>query len=149
MAHIYPVRIQAGFDWNEWIGLPYATGGRGPTVYDCWGLTRSVIVAGTGILLPEFSQGYENTDLEGDVPSFIQAQRECEHWQRIPIAEAQPFDAMLFRVGGRVNHIGPVIKKGLFLHISKASGSFPESYTGVKWHQRIVECYRATNVYTP
>jgi len=140
----YPAPIRADFDWNRWVGVPYQTWGRGPLAYDCWGLTRSVILAGLGIRLPAFAHGYTDTGLDGDVPPLIAGHLAAGgEWFPVTLAQARPLDILLFRVGGRVNHIGPVIQPGWFLNISRTRGSGPESYTRATWAHRIEACYRA------
>ncbi|MDH3282334.1 MAG: C40 family peptidase [Gammaproteobacteria bacterium] len=122
-----PAGFRAAFDWNAWVGLPYATVG------NCWEFLRPVLRAGLGAELPPF------------LDDVLGLRAEAEHlpgWQRIPVQEAQPFDVLVFTLSpNRPPHVGVVIRPGLFLHCLKDKPSSVDSYHRAFWRERVEEVY--------
>lgn len=120
---------------RDWIGLPHAPLGRGPA-YDCLGLFLALHKARFG------------RDLPDPRCTMLQAARERTADQMRPlfraVAEAQEGDALLFRVGGRLLHVGYALDGRDMLHMHHPEdGSLIECWTGTRWRGRLEGIYRA------
>lgn len=117
-------------DVSEYIGLPFEPGGRGPA-YDCYGLIRLVYAERLGIELPPHC-GYSEvmTDTTADMIAAGTAD-----WQ--PTDSPAPWDAVLFNVDGKANHIGLVIGPGMMLHAAPGKDAAIENYLRPYWSARI------------
>jgi len=130
-------------DINEFIGLPYREGARGPEAYDCYGVVMAVYRAGLGIELP---------DWYADAPGPQGASRaiaaamtdEATRRQSVKVEAAEDFDIAVVGSSLRPHHVG-VFMHGGVLHCSKAFGSvwqqmprFTALYPSVefyRWHR--------------
>lgn len=122
-------------DVSEYIGLPFEAGGRGPE-YDCYGLLRLVYAERLGIELPTHC-GY--SDVMTDTTADLIAAGAAD-W--VPVGEPKPWDAVLFNVDGRGNHIGLVVSPGYMLHAAPGKDASIESYQRPYWRARIEGFYR-------
>nr|WP_300312726.1 NlpC/P60 family protein [Halomonas sp.] len=122
-------------DVSEYIGLPFAPGGRGPR-YDCYGLLRLVYAERLSILLPEHA-GYSQT-LTPTTAAMIQAG--LVDWTEVP--EPAPWDAVLLLVDGQPHHIGLVVSPGWMLHTTRHKDACLEPFTSLYWRDRIEGFYR-------
>ena len=122
-------------DVSEYIGLPFQSGGRGPR-YDCYGLLRLVYTDRLAIEIPEHV-GYTDT-MTPVTAAMIQGG--LVDWRRV--ANPDPWDAVLFNVDGRPNHIGLVIAPGWMLHTTRQKDACVEQYTRPYWRSRIEGFYR-------
>ncbi|MDT8895490.1 NlpC/P60 family protein [Halomonas sp. I1] len=122
-------------DVSEYIGLPFAPGGRGPR-YDCWGIVRRVYADHLGIELP-LHTGYADT-LTDDTSRLMVAGR--ADWREV--ADPEPYDVVMFNVDGRPNHIGLVIGDGWMLHATRHKDACIERYRGIYSQDRIEGFYR-------
>lgn len=127
---------------NSWIqkyvGLPFETRGRGPTGYDCWGLVQYVYREELGILLPDYSDDYQD---EGDKNSISEVfAQERGKWTRVE--DPKPLDCVMFNIYGRPVHIGVVATAEFFLHSPENDLSRLERFGDRIWARRIEGFYR-------
>ncbi len=124
---------------NDFVGLPYREGARGPDAYDCYGLVAAVFRALRGVELPDWYQ---------DAPGPQGASRaiaaalcgEVSGGRSVKVEAPQNFDIAIVGSSSRPHHVG-VFMDGGVLHSSKAFGS--------TWHPltRFVALYPQTEFY--
>jgi len=121
--------------WStEWIGLPYAEFGRGPSSYDCLGLFMAVQREVFGVYLPFglVQLGDEENEAHAEFVST---------WRRLGRDEpAQEGDAVLMR-RGRGWHVGVAVDNHRMLH-ADCRASVIEPFRAGKWGSRLDGVYR-------
>lgn len=125
--------------WNQYVGIPYVTCGRDRAGVDCWGLVRLVLAEQFGQVLPSFDGAYAD-GRDVNAIEELGAQR-AEAWQRHD-GEPQPGDVVLFRVMGRLAHVGVAIGGGLFLHAREGHAVTIERLSAGSWKHRVEGFYR-------
>lgn len=123
-------------DVNRYIGAPFAEKGRGPA-YDCWGLVHAIYREQLGIDVPSYDDRYFRT-LDKNIPGILTA--ESKKWTRV--RWAQPGDVVLFRIKGRVRHVGIVTAPGRMIHTLAGCETCIERYDTPLWRPRIDGFYR-------
>lgn len=128
---------------DNFIGLPYREGARGPDAFDCYGLVAAIFKAMRGVELPDWYQ-----DAPGPLGASraISAALEGEtlggRSVRVDWPREFPADYDIAIVGSntRPHHVGVVVAGGV-LHASKAFGS--------AWHSlpRFLTFYPKTEFY--
>ena len=119
---------------DDWLGLPYAELGRGPA-YDCLGLFLTLQRVRLGRCLPDpgvtmLSAVRERT-AEALRPRFRR------------VAQAREGDALMFRVAGRLLHVGYALDNHDMLHIeTDGIGSAIERWRAIRWASRLEGIYR-------
>jgi predicted phage tail protein len=124
----------------QYIGIPYRERGRGRDGADCWGLVRLVYAEQLGHALPGFEERYTGSQ-DAAVPEMLA--RAKEGWARRK-SGAQPGDVVLFRVMGRLSHVGIVVAPGLFLHTREGYASVVERLDSGAWRHRVEGYYSYT-----
>lgn len=107
--------------WHRYIGLPFQDGGRGPHVFDCWGLVRDVYARELGVVLPSYGE-ISAHDLVR-VAREMSAGQDDGWWL---IGTPAPFDVCLMRAPrGRaaVVHVGVMVDGRRVLHIEAATAA--------------------------
>lgn len=122
---------------NDYIGIPYRTGGRTKDGLDCWGLVRLVHREQFGNDLPSFDGLYDAPDDERVVELIA---RNREGWARVDTP--QPGDVVVFRVWGGNQHVGVVTEPGKFLHVRIGRDAVVERLDGSIWVKRVEGVYR-------
>lgn len=128
-------------DIAQYIGIPYARGGRDTTrALDCWGLAIHFYENEFGITLPKYD--YINTSKESiDVSSEKLIETGC--YRNFKTVETSKLgDLALFRIGAHPIHIGIIIDSDNMLHTFDKAGSTVERFTGLKWKSRLVSFHR-------
>lgn len=122
-------------DVTGWIGLRYAEGGRGPEAYDCLGLYLALVRAWRGVTLP---------DPRCAVTEIGRWQVALgPHFQEIDRASVRLGDALLFRMGRGVLHVGFALGASDMLHIEQDSvGSCIASVDGAQWVNKLIGVHR-------
>lgn len=121
--------------WTDtWIGRPYVKLGRGPE-FDCLGLFLALQRERFGRVIPD------------PRCTMLQAARENTADQYRPLFEqvdyARDGDALLFRVQGRLLHVGFAVGARHMLHIENEAGSVLECWDSTRWRSRLEGIYRA------
>ena len=133
--------------WAEdLIGRPWVAGGRGPDVFDCWGLARWCWRERFGIEVPEIPVDAAN--LRAVLAGF-RDHPERQRWRRVERAPEQPRegDAVLMRQSRHPVHVGIWLNVdgGGVLHAARDIGVVfqpPVDLTAHGW--RIEGFYRFT-----
>lgn len=114
---------------NDWIGLPYAKQGRGPDAYDCPGLFLALQADRFGRVLPDprctMAEAVRQRTVDSYRPLFERVER------------PQDGDALLFRVGDRLLHVGFAVGPRHMLHIENEAGSVLECWDSTRWRARL------------
>lgn len=97
---------------TSYIGKEWKWGGRGPDVFDCWGLVRHVYAARYGVELGN----YLETDLKGFFREMNQQIQNADQWTQVD----KPFEGAAVAIGGTelYHHVGVYLEAdgGLILH---------------------------------
>lgn len=106
---------------NDYVGLPYREGGRGPDAFDCYGLIAAVYKAARGVSLPDW---YQAAPGHPAASRAISAALEGEVHGGRTFKVEQPEDLDIAIVGStlRPHHVGLWVSGGI-LHASKPFGS--------------------------
>lgn len=123
--------------WNAYIGIPYVLKGRNRTGVDCWGLARLVYEEQYSITLPSFDDTY-NTSSDENIEEIVARQK--EGWEEVK--EPAVGDVVLFKVLGRVQHIGVYIGNKMFLHAREGYSSCIERLDSGTWKHRFAGAWR-------
>jgi len=105
---------------SDYVGLPFAPFGRGPEVYDCWGLVRAVFADRIGVDLPMYDE--IGPDDRRRVAEAMTAGCGSGPWQ--PVDRPREFDVMVARRPGwrLAGHVGVMLGARDVLHVWKGSG---------------------------
>lgn len=128
---------------DDFVGLPYREGARGPDEYDCYGLVAAVFRAVRGVELPDW---YQPTPGQQGASRAISAALAGEvdggrsvrvNW---PDDLPEEWDIAIVGSADRPHHVGVCVAGGV-LHASKAFGS--------AWHSlsRFLTFYPRTEFY--
>jgi len=113
---------------DDWIGLPYAKGGRGPE-YDCVGLVLALYKARHGIDLPEPEARLIGDDIDADARGWERVEDVCEG------------DVLVFHGTGRL-HVGYALDGADMLHITEHGSSRVERWKRQAWTSRMIGAFR-------
>lgn len=146
---------------GRYIGLPFKERGRGPDVFDCWGLARFMRFEETGVLYPSYVECYEQFDdfTKADAAEHIGRVilANMDDWeiveqpnhdptkgevQPLNLAKHRPFDCLLIRMKGQPWHVATVVAPGIMVHIEEGHDSVWDRYDSFKWRNRILEIRR-------
>lgn len=127
----------------QYVGLPYAPGGRDRAGIDCWGLYALIMREQLGMELPPYEGP---TWGSGGSGRGIRAAAEeyARQFTAIEERDAQVGDAILLRTFGMPIHLGMVVGRGLMLHAEEYQNSVIARYNSPQWASRIVSFYRWT-----
>lgn len=122
-------------DYSHLIGLPFKYGGRGPDVFDCYGLVRKIHFDNYGIWPVDH---ITPTDGCGSKISSMMV-GDLTLWEETELTEGA---VILFRVPGTL-HVGTVIDdEGLsFIHTWEKTGGVTIEPISV-WENRIIGVYK-------
>lgn len=122
---------------NQYIGIPFKSGGRDRDGIDCWGLARLVYQEQYNINLPSFSAEYTEGDTDRMAELLAQYR---EGWEAT--TTPKDGDLVLIRVNGAETHIGIAIDGEKFLHVKKGTDACIERFNSVAYARRIVGYFR-------
>ena len=116
-----------GYSWlNNYIGIPYKVGARGPDELDCYGLVKVVYADLYDITLPDWlTDDIDLKERDGLFQQFLKANNWTENYPDQP-----PDDGDIVICSGRFldNHIGVYFGGGV-LHCREGSGCVYEPLT--------------------
>lgn len=128
--------------WCEnFIGLPYAPGGRSREGLDCWGLFALVWSEAFGRPIPDYDgpawgRGASHEEVARAAEAF------ARRFTKIEPGQEREGDGVMLRVRGVPMHIAMVVAPGLMLHIEQRCQSVIEPYTGLMWSRRVLSFHR-------
>lgn len=129
----------------DFIGLPFKDHGRDRDGADCWGGVRMVLRELRGLVLPDYGDGYRETMDSAGIGVAI---REGLVRDFRKVERPQPYDLVIFNLGGKPWHVGLVVDSGRFLHWPQPDSkgndgtSRIERWTDRKWINRVEGWYR-------
>lgn len=125
----------------RYVGLPYATGGRGPAEVDCWGLFALVWAEQFKRPMPDYLGALWTA---GSDPEAVakSAKEYASLFKRIAPGDEREGDGILFRMRGHPLHLAMVVAPGLMLHVEDGLESCIEPYRTFQWERRIIDFYR-------
>ena len=112
----------------------YERGGRGPDVFDCFGLFAE-LCRRRGIAIPDHPTPADLRQREQAIIAAVEAD-----W--ISLVAPEEGCGVVLRIGPWMSHIGMVLAGGKFIHASSASGVTVARLDDVQWQQRIAGFYR-------
>lgn len=124
----------------RYIGGRYEIGGRGPDVWDCYGLMATIMRAEYALDVPLFL-GALPPDHGRPAMAAAIAARKSPDWQRVN-GDPKPGDGALFRVGADACHCGAVIAPNLMIHIHDGLNVTVDCISGDRWGNRLVGIFR-------
>jgi hypothetical protein len=124
---------------NDYIGIPYLSGGRDRAGSDCWGLVRLVYREQYGIDLPSYGEiDYDAANI-AQTAGLIADHR--DQWQ--DVQDPCAGDVVLLRIEGYPAHVGVMIDATRMLHVHRDGlTSCIERLDGGSWRHRIEGYYR-------
>ena len=111
------------FWYEDYLGLPWALGGRDRNGIDCWGLVRLVHKELLGIELPSWIDDPHALDstFRGRMKAFDAHKHE---FLLVPKGEERPFDIASLTINGCMWHVGLLVSRPFnILHIEDEEGS--------------------------
>lgn len=127
--------------WNKYIGAGFQIKGRGPDVFDCWGLLQWVYAHDHPArpALPGYEEFYEDTNDRDTLSQVIFEQRQAR-WREV--TAPQEFDAVLLRMRGVPMHVGVVTKPGHMIHCAHGIGTTHERFDSLRWRDKVLGFFR-------
>ena len=123
---------------TRYIGIPYASKGRGFDGCDCWGLVHLFYHDELGINLPRYDEAYT------DAAELAETKRAVEEgrsgWKRVETPKLG--DAVLIRIRGEPVHVGVYVGDGLMLHVRKGTNANLQKLSAPFWKQSLEGFYR-------
>lgn len=127
--------------YDKYIGTGFEEKGRGPDVFDCWGLLKWAYEHDhpRRIILPGYEEMYKSTNDKETLGRVIFEERQ-ERWKEVETPLA--WDAILVRMQGVPMHVGIVTKPGMMLHCALGVGTAHESYNSTRWRNKVLGFFR-------
>lgn len=124
---------------NDFVGIPYREGGRGPDAYDCYGLIMAVFRAARGVELPDWYQAAPGTPAASRAISAALA-GEVAGGRTVLVETPADLDIAIVGKVSCAHHVGVFLEEGV-LHAARAFGSV--------WHPlpRFLSRYPRTEFY--
>lgn len=121
-------------NYTDLIGKPFQYGGRGPDVFDCYGLVME-LHRRVGKHIPDVLSPTEQAKIASLVESEVPTWTPCER---------APGAVLTMRIGRHVSHVAMILSGTKFIHVwsQGAIGVAVERIS--EWERRIVGCYRYT-----
>lgn len=106
---------------DDFVGLPYREGARGPEAYDCYGLVAAVFRAFRGVELPDWYQESPGAaSASRTIGAALRGEVAGGLMERIEVPE--DFDIAIAGSSHHPHHVG-VVAAGGVLHASRTFGS--------------------------
>lgn len=105
---------------RQYLGRPWVAGGRGPDVFDCWGLLRWVYLRHVGVALPAFP-GLDVDDARA-MARMIEDAMARGPWEELMVPEE--YCGVAMAAGRRPHHVGVYTEAdgGLIIHAANKRG---------------------------
>jgi cell wall-associated NlpC family hydrolase len=121
---------------EKYIGIEFEDNGRGGK-FDCWGLAMYFLKEEFGFDLPDLSEQYFNSNDRFNIPFVVDLEK--PNW--LLVSKPNPGNVVLFNISGIPMHVGIVVSDTEMLHIAKGINSCIESFTSMKWKNRVEGFY--------
>lgn len=129
---------------NGYLGIPQVDHGRDAEGCDCWGLLRLIYLRELRIALPSYAGDYVSAGEAAEIDGLLTRHSRAPDW--LPVAEdAAPFDALLFRRGRWVSHVGVAVDARRMIHIQAGGQAKVERWDTPRWIDRLAGVYRHIN----
>ena len=129
-------------DWvEEYVGLPYAVGGRDRSGVDCFGLCLLVWRERFGLDVPLYGGVTWEVANSAAVGDLIAGEVRAG-WDPVAPGDERPGDAVLMRMRGHPIHVGVVVAEGLMLHCHDRADAAVEDFRTLQWSRRILGFHR-------
>lgn len=125
---------------DKYIEIPFVPHGRSFDGVDCWGLFRLLFKVELNILLPSYTEDYENTNDAKSLGALIRLH--LSEWHQVPFGIAQEFDGVLLRLKNEPMHVGVALGRKAMLHIHEGINVCVERFSSPIWRNRILGFYR-------
>lgn len=106
---------------NDYIGLPYRDGARGPEAFDCYGLVATVLKAVRGVELPDWHAAGAGPQAASRAISAALA-GEAAGGRSVRVEAPEDWDVAIVGSNTRPHHVGVYCNGGI-LHAARAFGS--------------------------
>ena len=126
---------------DEYVGLPYAVGGRDRSGVDCFGLCLLVWRERYGLDVPLYGGVSWDEANSAEIGSFIGGEA-LAGWDRIEAGHERAGDAILMRMRGHPIHVGVIVADGIMLHCHDRADAAVEDFRTLQWSRRILGFYR-------
>jgi len=121
--------------YEDLLGKKFEYGGRGPDVYDCWGLLME-LYRRRGIVIPDYESPTDWKEIAAMIGQEIVAWTECKE---------EPGATVLMRMASEPHHVGMYLGMGRFIHIHQNRNGGVCVDRVNDWKNRIVGYYRYSN----
>ena len=125
---------------KEYVGIPFASGGRDRAGADCYGLVRLVRTEQFGGSLPLLSGDYADADNFAETETLMRANRPLLAGRQVEVPETG--DVCVLRFHGLPVHLGICAGDGWMLHTLKGTGSVLQRIHDPRLAGRIEGWYR-------
>lgn len=123
--------------FDSYVGLPFASGGRCFDGVDCWGLVWLFFAHERGVRLRSYAEAYEDASDYQRTSSLISGG--LDDWQE---ADPKPGTVALILRGRKPSHVGIVAPGRRLLHIEHSDGLSCIAPITASMRRRIVGYYR-------
>lgn len=117
--------------WRDLIGKPFVNRGRGPDVYDCFGLFLEIFRR-RGIVILDHDYGVDPDERAGHIL------RRLTNWWP---CEVSPGVGLLFRENNIAGHIGVAIDSDRFIHAAEGLGQVGIGFLSRGWRRQLIGAY--------
>lgn len=121
--------------WNNYIRTPFKEKGRDLAGVDCWGLAAIIYEGELGIILPSYTDFYENTE-ESRLLAKLIADERANKWDHPETPKM--FDIIILKLGGVPFHVGVVTKPNHMIHCAKDVGTTHVRFDTLEWDKKVV-----------
>jgi cell wall-associated NlpC family hydrolase len=122
--------------FDDLIGIPYKRGGRGPHVYDCYGLVMEMHRRAGGLELKDYASPEKAHEVTALFASEVRLWTPCE-----PSAGAVPYVVIVLPSGLVWTHCGYMLDDNRMIHTWEKSGGVCVERVDT-WKRRIKGFYR-------
>ena len=122
---------------DQWVGIPYEVGARGPSCYDCLGLVQKLLLERKGITI---------TTTEDRLASHHQLYRQSsDGWFEVAKSETGIEGDVLVFLGDKEDalHVAYVVDNTNMIHATSAAGfSVVDRWRRPHWQRLLVQRWR-------
>lgn len=129
---------------SQYVGLPFAEGGRSRKGVDCWGLLHLIFRDQYGIEVPSYAEQYVGKEERREIARLLETETKTDPWISVIPGSEQEGDMATFRDrrAGLPSHTGMVLSKSRMLHVSRGRLASIECYRTPVWDARLIGFYR-------